>query len=189
MKNLTRLLPVVLGLCLVLSLSSAASADSDFVAYVDVQQTEDTITVVIPDANNAVLSAKKPTLSIPCGFAAATVEKDLAPIPATMEDGMVSFTVASGGTYIIREAEVSSIFSYAALSVDEDSGVPTAPSEAGPKTLFSGWYADEACTEPLAENADRSEAYAKFIDASVLKIYLRGAGTCVPAPLLRRNRA
>lgn len=95
----------LLALVLALTISTPAfAASEDFDPQVTVTQGTNKITVALIDteSNNAILAAYKPTLSVPCD---RTVTSVTAPNGSTLsfeqKDGMVSFTVAVGGTYTL----------------------------------------------------------------------------------------
>ena len=100
MKRISALL---FALVAALALSTAAIAD-EFDPRLTVVQSADRIAVTLVDteSNNEILSAKKPLLTVPCERTAVSVTAPGgAPLAFTQADGGVSFTVTTGGTYII----------------------------------------------------------------------------------------
>lgn len=59
---------------------------------------EQTVTV----ADSAALAVKTPLLTIPCALESAVVRLNGKPVASELEDGKLSFRVATGGTYTVR---------------------------------------------------------------------------------------
>lgn len=53
------------------------------------------------ETNNAILSARQPLLTVPCGFSRAQVTFNGTVVESTLSSGSISFRVAAGGTYTI----------------------------------------------------------------------------------------
>ena len=88
-----------------LLLSVTALAAGDFNAGVTITQETGKISVTVSTDSDAVLSEQKPTLSVPCSFAAAKVTLNGAEIDATIANGEITFEVAQGADkYAIRRA-------------------------------------------------------------------------------------
>lgn len=116
----------VMAAALVLLLSCVVSAAAaEFIPKVTVEQTDTkTIAVTVDESNDAILSQKKPTLSVACGFSCAYVTHGGSTVESTLKDGQVSFTVDAGGVYTIH-----------ALSGGSSSGsVGSTPLVESPKT-------------------------------------------------------
>ena len=108
-KWITALLALVLALTIS---APALAAEGEFDPTVTLTQGTNSITVTLvsTDSNNAILAARKPALSVPCG--SRTVVSVTAPngssLTFTQEDGLVRFTVEQGGAYVIALRPVSS---------------------------------------------------------------------------------
>lgn len=122
-----KLLAALLAVCLMLVLSSAAFAeDETFNAYLEVTQNEDgSVSVTIPDENDAVLTAKVPTLSIPCTMLNPVVTYNGETVTSSVEDGAVSFSVAHSGVYTITDSmsEVSAMVKSYSLTLEGQIGL------------------------------------------------------------------
>ena len=102
MKNtMKKLCSLFLSLALLLTFPVTAQAAGTFNAGVSITSEGNTITVTVPEENNDFLAAQAPRLSIPCGFAAATVTLNGETVESKLENGMVSFLVRTGGSYVI----------------------------------------------------------------------------------------
>lgn len=98
---------IVAALMLLFSCVVSVAA-ADFIPKVTVENTDaSTITVTVEESNTSILQEKKPTLSLPCTFPAASVIHEGSTVPSTLKDGKISFEVAEGGVYVIRAAAVS----------------------------------------------------------------------------------
>ena len=122
-----KLLAALLAVCLMLVLSSAAFAeDETFNAYLAVTQNEDgSVSVTIPDENEAVLTAEVPTLSIPCTMLNPVVTYNGETVTSSVEDGAVSFSVAHSGVYTITDSmsEVCAMVKSYSLTLEGQIGV------------------------------------------------------------------
>lgn len=67
------------------------------------RETAGQIAVTVQDSS--VLADKRPTLTGPCEFAYAEVTFNGTKVECTLADGNISFPVAAGGTYIIKETD------------------------------------------------------------------------------------
>lgn len=94
---------LTLALCAAM-MSSAAWADGGFNAKLTVDRTNEengVITVTVEDSS--VLAQYKPTLSVPCDFTEAYVTHNGSAVDSTLAEGTISFRVASGGNYVIKQ--------------------------------------------------------------------------------------
>ncbi|MBQ1289755.1 MAG: hypothetical protein IIY43_06040 [Oscillospiraceae bacterium] len=100
------LIAALLAVCLLFALSSTAFAESNtFNAYLEVTQNEDgSVSVTIPEENEAVLRTEVPTLSIPCTMLDPVVTHNGETVASSVADGMVSFPVAHAGVYTITDS-------------------------------------------------------------------------------------
>ena len=102
MKRISALL---FALIAALALSTAVMADeAAFDPQLTLEQSagQITVTLVSTESNNKILSAKKPTLTVPCERTVASVTgPDGVSLTFAQADGGVCFTVAAGGTYTI----------------------------------------------------------------------------------------
>lgn len=101
MEKLCRLL-LSLSLCAAI-LGPAASAEQGFNAGLTVIREDTKITVTVKDST--VLASQKPTLTIPCDFEKAYITHKGKTVDSVLEGGSISFTVASGGDYVIIAGE------------------------------------------------------------------------------------
>lgn len=99
---------VIIAALMLLFSCVVSAAATDFIPKVTVENTDtSTITITVDESNDSILQEKKPTLSVPCSFAAAMVTHEDSTVPSTLKDGNISFDVAEGGVYVIRTAAVS----------------------------------------------------------------------------------
>ena len=94
MKMRKKLASILLVLCLTALLCAGVFAeDSGFNAYFEVKEDgEDTIVVTVPEENDAILAAQKPTLTIPCDFDAAHVDFNGKTIESTLDTAAKTIT-------------------------------------------------------------------------------------------------
>ena len=87
---------------MMLSGTLSVAQANDFNAAIEVSRTENEIIVIIPD-NADVYNRVDTTISIPCDaqWKAVVVKQDGKSIPATVQDGVVTFPVKQGGEYIL----------------------------------------------------------------------------------------
>ena len=107
MRHMKKLCSILLVLALSLGLCTFALAnDTEFDPQLTVETSGSTMRVTVVDTkeNNAILAARKPTLSVPCSYASASVTGPGGePIDCTIENGEIFFVVAKGGTYTITD--------------------------------------------------------------------------------------
>ena len=91
-----------ISIAMMLSGTLSAARANDFNATIEVSRTENEIIVIIPD-NADVYNRVDTTISIPCDaqWKAVVVKQDGKSIPATVQDGVVTFPVKQGGEYIL----------------------------------------------------------------------------------------
>ena len=91
-----------ISIAMMLSGTLSAARANDFNATIEVSRTENEIIVIIPD-NAEVYDRVDTTISIPCDAQWKTVDvkQDGKSIPATVQDGVVTFPVKQGGEYIL----------------------------------------------------------------------------------------
>lgn len=93
---------MVLLLITVLLLCGTAWA-ADFDAGVTIERSADRIFVTVK--HNELLAEQTPALIVPCEFSHAVVTLAESEIPSKLEDGNIRFSVAQGGTYVVRAAD------------------------------------------------------------------------------------
>lgn len=98
---LKKLCAALLTLALLLTCPVTALAADTFNAGVSITREENVISVTIAEDDDAFLAAQSPVLSVACDFEAVTVTFGDQAVPAVLKDGMVSFPVTAGGTYVI----------------------------------------------------------------------------------------
>ena len=91
-----------ISIAMMLSGTLSVAQANDFNAAIEVSRTENEIIVIIPD-NADVYNRVDTTISIPCDaqWKAVVVKQDGKSIPATVQDGVVTFPVKQGGEYIL----------------------------------------------------------------------------------------
>lgn len=91
-----------ISIAMMLSGTLSVAQANDFNAAIEVSRTENEIMVIIPD-NADVYNRVDTTISIPCDaqWKAVVVKQDGKSIPATLQDGMVTFPVKQGGEYVL----------------------------------------------------------------------------------------
>ena len=91
-----------ISIAMMLSGTLSVAQANDFNAAIEVSRTENEIIVIIPD-NAEVYDRVDTTISIPCDAQWKTVDvkQDGKSIPATVQDGVVTFPVKQGGEYIL----------------------------------------------------------------------------------------
>ena len=96
---------IIVTLLLISLLSIVSFAGNEFDAGITITENDGIITVDIPTSNDPVLEEWEPILYIPYSGKAAKLEIAFGEtvFVGTVEDGEVYFSVAKGGTYIIRE--------------------------------------------------------------------------------------
>lgn len=126
MKNwIYRMFLLALACCLMVSFGISASAEEGgaFNASLNIVTGENEISVTVDnsEANNVVLAAQQPKLTIPCDFTEAHVMHDGAVIASELADGKISFTVRSGGEYQIISGSAPVLkFSGASLTLQHN---------------------------------------------------------------------
>ena len=102
MKKISRLVCALLCAALLLSASAFAAGDGFNASLTIDRSAAGQISVTV--AQSSVLAEKKPTLTIPCDFTAAYVSFGGSVIASALDAAKkeISFTVAAGGTYVIR---------------------------------------------------------------------------------------
>lgn len=108
MKKISRLICALLCAALLLSASAFAAEDGFNASLTIDRSAAGQIRVTVADSS--VLAAKKPTLTIPCEFAAAYVSFGGSVIASALdtEKKEISFPVAAGGTYVIQSGAAPS---------------------------------------------------------------------------------
>ena len=154
MRHMKKLCSILLVLALSLGLCTFALAnDTEFDPQLTVETSGSTmrVTVVDTEENNAILAARKPTLSVPCSYASASVTgPGDEPIDCTIENGEIFFVVAKGGTYTITDRTPAAPITPVAPSKPADKPDETKPTETTyPDVQPTDWYyeAVEAVTE------------------------------------------
>lgn len=194
-----KLFSLALAVVLVFSctLTAFATEDPTFNAGLNIQKTDEKITVIISKDNNAVLEAQKPALTIPCEFANAYVVfvegETREEVASTLDTAKkeISFVVAQGGKYEI----INGLPSYKVSFVTGVEGVTVADQliEKGSKAakpedptregyVLGGWFKEDTFKNPWDFEKDTvAEArslYAKWIPVYTLKGTISNAGTC-----------
>ena len=154
MRHMKKLCSILLVLALSLGLCTFALAnDTEFDPQLTVETSGSTMRVTVVDTkeNNAILAARKPTLSVPCSYASASVTgPGDEPIDCTIENGEIFFVVAKGGTYTITDRTPAAPVTPVAPSKPADKPDETKPTETTyPDVQPTDWYyeAVEAVTE------------------------------------------
>ncbi len=145
-----QIISLFLSILLCFSLATTALAAGGFDASVTInRETEGRIFVTV-NADDAILAAKKPTLSVPCEFEHAKVMLAGNPVECAVADGMVSFAVMAKGTYVVLE-----VFSVTFNAGGGSCGTVSALTEISGKLTelptptrggywyFNGWYTEE----------------------------------------------
>ena len=76
--------------------------------------------------------------------------------------------MSMGAAALAADAEAPAETAYIADISPYRGEVYTAPEQEG--SVFAGWYADAAFTQPLDASVTEGGAYAKFVDAHVLSV-------------------
>ena len=126
-------------------------ADGGFRPGVSID-TESTGALTVTVADSAVLETKTPLLTIPCALESAVVTRNGEPVASKLEDGKLSFRVASGGTYTVRPG----------TSVKYENGTLTIEN------------APESAVTAIAALYDQN---GRFLTAATAKIDATGAAT------------
>lgn len=100
-KMIIRGLALLLACTIVLSFVVTAFAAETFNAGVTIEEKDDGIYVTVREDNAEFLAQNKPKLSIPVPYECAMVWFDNQETASVVANGMVTFTVAAPGTYII----------------------------------------------------------------------------------------
>ena len=79
-------------------------AEGSFQAGLAVAQEEESGPVTVEVQGGGVVETVETTLTIPCTFSQAVVTYNGRPISAQQAEGMLSFPVTGGGTYVVEEA-------------------------------------------------------------------------------------
>lgn len=178
MKTTRKLLAAFLAAIL---LCGTVFAATGFNAKLTVDRSVDGV-ITVGVENSSILESEKPTLSIPCDFAAAKVTGPDGELECTVTDGQVSFTVAKGGTYTITEVELPPEED----DNEDDSGTVTPPPYNPPVVPPTAPSEEEKDEGPAVENPFtdlKEESY--YYDAvlwAVEKGITSGATTTTFAP-------
>lgn len=195
-----RIFSLVLAIVLVFSctLTAFATEDPTFNAGLNIQKTDEKITVTISETNNAVLDAQKPTLTIPCEFANAYVvlvkEEATGEVESTLDTTKkeISFTVAEGGKYEIINGlpsyKVSFVTGVEELAIDDQlvekgsKAVKPAETEVAREGYaLAGWYKEDTFTNPWDFANDTvtkaMSLYAKWTPVYTLTGTISNAGS------------
>ena len=161
-----KIISVLLSVILMSGTTAAAFADG-FNASIDVVNSGEFITVIIPDENEGILNRMIPSITIPCNYDFAKAVWEGSPVADVKADGSaVSFPLEHAGTYTISRESLTA----EAADLVLPSGLTEVGSQAFQGVNARSVYIPDGCQIIGAEAFEASEVKYIRIPESAVEI-------------------